>query len=136
VRQAGVRDEVSEVPQDRPEVDAAEAHDVRPELARDPGRGHDDVLRVDLARFQQAQHGLPDRLDGGLHLVGGLGPGPGLVVVHHHLALVDRRRVRAPSSSGTENQHKAAYTSSMLAVRGSRSGLSSPRATVSGSVKA
>ena len=42
----------------------------------------------------------------------------------------------APSSSGTENQHKAAYTSSMLAVRGSRSGLSSPRATVSGSVKA
>ena len=40
------------------------------------------------------------------------------------------------SSNGTENTHKLAYRSSIPAVRGSRSGLSSPRAMISGSVKA
>ena len=43
---------------------------------------------------------------------------------------------RALSSNGTENTHKLAYRSSIPAVRGSRSGLSSPRAMISGSVKA
>ena len=42
----------------------------------------------------------------------------------------------ALSSNGTENTHKLAYRSSIPAVRGSRSGLSSPRAMISGSVKA
>jgi amidase len=42
----------------------------------------------------------------------------------------------ALSSSGTENRHKPAHGSSRVAARGSRSGRSSPRATVSGSVKA
>lgn len=44
--------------------------------------------------------------------------------------------IRALSSNGTENTHKLAYRSSIPAVRGSRSGLSSPRAMISGSVKA
>lgn len=42
----------------------------------------------------------------------------------------------ALSSNGTENTHKLAYRSSIPAVRGSRSGLSSPRAMISGRVKA
>ena len=40
------------------------------------------------------------------------------------------------SSNGTENRHKLVHASSTPAVCGSRSGLSSPLATVSGSVKA
>ena len=43
---------------------------------------------------------------------------------------------RALSSNGTENSHKLAYRSSIPAVLGSRSGLSSPRAMISGRVKA
>lgn len=56
--------------------------------------------------------------------------------------LVEQERIRgdhprgALSSNGTENTHKLAYRSSIPAVRGSRSGLSSPRAMISGSVKA
>jgi len=48
----------------------------------------------------------------------------------------EARLKRALSSNGTENTHKLAYRSSIPAVRGSRSGLSSPRAMISGSVKA
>ncbi|WP_374819030.1 IS110 family transposase [Brucella grignonensis] len=48
----------------------------------------------------------------------------------------DKNDARALSSNGTENTHKLAYRSSIPAVRGSRSGLSSPRAMISGRVKA
>ena len=51
-------------------------------------------------------------------------------------ATPDNSNSRALSSNGTENTHKLAYRSSIPAVRGSRSGLSSPRAMISGSVKA
>jgi hypothetical protein len=43
---------------------------------------------------------------------------------------------RGLSSNGTENRHKLVHASSTPAVCGSRNGLSSPLATVSGSVKA
>jgi hypothetical protein len=46
------------------------------------------------------------------------------------------RRCRRLSSNGTENRHKLVHASSTPAVCGSRSGQSSPLATVSGSVKA
>jgi hypothetical protein len=58
---------------------------------------------------------------------------------HRYVAAVAREALRpdrALSSNGTENTHKLAYRSSIPAVRGSRSGLSSPRAMISGSVKA
>ena len=44
-------------------------------------------------------------------------------------------RIGGLSSNGTENRHKLVHASSTPAVWGSRSGLSSPLATVSGSVK-
>ena len=46
------------------------------------------------------------------------------------------RSIRALSSNGAENRRKPAHGSSGVTARGSRSGRSSPRATVSGSVKA
>ena len=51
------------------------------------------------------------------------------------MAKVDHAN-RGLSSNGTENRHKLVHASSTPAVWGSRSGLSSPLATVSGSVKA
>ena len=51
------------------------------------------------------------------------------------VALV-RRQARGLSSNGTENLHKGLQASSIPVAPGSRSGLNSPRATMSGMVKA
>ena len=60
----------------------------------------------------------------------------GVAILHIQPGQPQQNAYRALSSNGTENTHKLAYRSSIPAVRGSRSGLSSPRAMISGSVKA
>jgi len=61
---------------------------------------------------------------------------PPVSTVRYHFYRMRNDGTWALSSNGTENTHKLAYRSSIPAVRGSRSGLSSPRAMISGSVKA